>query len=199
MSGELPPGQRLVELQLSDRYKAGRAAIRLALVELGKEGLVERTTNRGASVRRLTLEQTIEIIEVRMELESLVARHAAKRATANERSELKEIVQRMRHSALEDDHVAYARLNKLLHGRLSEISRHYVAVDLVDNLRNRAAHQQYRLAMMPGRIKESLDQHAAIVDAIVNANPDAADEAIRNHLKSMIRILEAWTAAGVRA
>ena len=52
LSGVFPPGDRLVELQLTQRYDCGRATVRGALVELVTEGLVDREANRGATVRR---------------------------------------------------------------------------------------------------------------------------------------------------
>ena len=52
LQGDFPPGERLIELQLTERYGVGRAAIRAARVELDAAGLVQREANRGATVRR---------------------------------------------------------------------------------------------------------------------------------------------------
>ena len=73
LTGALPPGERLVELQLAERYQIGRAAIRAALLELDSEGLVRREANRGATVRRISLSDAIEITQARGALEGLVA------------------------------------------------------------------------------------------------------------------------------
>ena len=62
LEGVFPPGERLVELNLSKRYGVGRASIRAALVELDSEGLVDREANRGATVRRISLEEAIHQI-----------------------------------------------------------------------------------------------------------------------------------------
>src|SRR4029450_4583904 len=88
LQGVFPPGERLIELQLSERYDVGRAAIRSALVELDAQGLVRRETNRGATVRRISVAEAVEITEARAALESLVARRAAERATEADRAEL---------------------------------------------------------------------------------------------------------------
>ena len=90
------PGERLVELTLSERYACGRAAIRAALVQLESEGLVAREANRGAVVRRVSLEEAIEITEARAVLESLITARAARNATAEDKRELQEIVAEMR-------------------------------------------------------------------------------------------------------
>ena len=80
-SGTFPPGERLIELQLTERYGVGRAAIRAALVELDAEGLVQREANRGAAVRRISVAEAIEITQARAVLEGLIARLAAERAS----------------------------------------------------------------------------------------------------------------------
>ena len=74
VSGRFPPGERLIEVQLTERYGVGRAAVRSAIVELSTEGLVEHETNRGATVRRVSLASAIEIAEARSVLEGLLAR-----------------------------------------------------------------------------------------------------------------------------
>lgn len=199
LDGKVPPGERLIELELTMRYGVGRAAVRSALIELEKEGLVDRTANRGASVRRVTLEETIEITEARAELEALIARYAARRANAAEKGELRGIVEEMRTAVSEENHLAYSELNRRLHRRLREISRHEVARDLVENLRNRAAHQQYRIALMPARPAASLLEHAAIVEAIANEDGAEAEKAMHRHLGSVIVVLRSWIAAGVRS
>ncbi|MGZ9059786.1 MAG: GntR family transcriptional regulator, partial [Burkholderiaceae bacterium] len=59
--GRLPPGARLVEEDLADRLHTKRHVLRQAFVELERFGLVERKRNRGAAVRRLTLEDVTQI------------------------------------------------------------------------------------------------------------------------------------------
>ena len=57
LSGDFPPGERLVELRLTDQYDCGRLAVRTALVELASEGLIEREANRGATVRHVSVHE----------------------------------------------------------------------------------------------------------------------------------------------
>jgi DNA-binding GntR family transcriptional regulator len=197
LDGVFPPGERLVELNLSQRYGVGRAAIRAALVELDTEGLVDRAANRGATVRRISLDEAIEIAEARGLLEGLVARYAATNATETERIELHSMIDDMTTAVEGGDQLAYSKLNARLHRRLREISRHDIANELVANLRNRAAHHQYRLALMPGRSDISLPQHAAIVDAVVRGDPEAAEEAMHQHLASVAEVLHQWAELGV--
>ena len=197
LEGVFRPGERLIELNLGERYGVGRAGVRAALLELDSEGLVDREANRGATVRRISLEEAIEIAEVRGILEGLIARHAAANATAGERAELQTIVNDMRDAVGAGDQLAYSKLNAALHRRLREISRHDIADGLVANLRNRAAHHQYRLALMPGRSEVSLPQHEAIVDAVAAGDSDRAEEAMHQHLASVADVLRQWAELGV--
>jgi DNA-binding GntR family transcriptional regulator len=192
LEGVLPPGERLIEVQLSDRYGVGRAAVRSALVELDGEGLVRRETNRGATVRRITVTEAIEITEARGVLEGLVARRAAERASEAERDELRALVAEMTVAVEADDKLRYSKLNRTLHAALRRIARHGVADDLVANLRNRSAHHQFRLAVIPGRAAESLAQHAAVVAAVTAGDADAAEQAMRSHLASVTDVLRQW-------
>jgi DNA-binding GntR family transcriptional regulator len=157
--------------------------------------LVDIAANRGAMVRRISLDEAIEIAEARKALEVLIAGRAASRDVAKE--SLNEIVDDMRDAVSADDNPRYSELNRALHGRIWEISGHRVAIDLVTNLRNRSAHHQYRLAVMPGRSKESLGQHAAIVDAIMAGDAKAAEKAMGAHLDSVIDVLARWSELGV--
>ena len=192
VAGVFPAGDRLIELQLCDRYSCGRSVARAALVQMESEGLVERQPNRGATVRRISVSEAIEITEARAVLERLIAGRAARNATPSDVAELQGIVADMRTAVGAGDFARYSELNRLLHGRLREIGRHAVAAGLVDNLRNRAVSHQYRLAMMPGRPNESLEQHATIVDAVVAADETAAANAMDAHLGSVIDALNRW-------
>jgi DNA-binding GntR family transcriptional regulator len=193
LNGDFPPGERLIELQLTERYGVGRAAVRSAIVELSSEGLVTHETNRGAAVRRVSVEEAIEIAEARGALESLLARRAAERATDAERQELADVVVEMRAAVAAGRHADYSELNRVLHRRIREISGHSIGAELVANLRNRGAHHQFRLATMPGRSTYSLPQHAAIVDAIIAGDGGAAAQAMHDHLSSVQDVLRSWT------
>ncbi len=196
LTGHFAPGERLIELQLSEHFDEGRAAIRSALVELEKEGLVQREANRGATVRRISLAEAIQITEARAALEGLVAQHAARNATQADRAGLRTTLAEMRKAVGKGELLAYSNLNAALHERLRQISDHAIANELVRNLRDRAASHQYRLALMPGRARQSLPQHAAIVQAVVAGDESAAAEAMRAHLDSVIAVLRQWEALG---
>ena len=188
-SGDFAPNQRLVEQELAEQFDASRAAVRNALLHLASEGLVERIRNRGARVRAVSLDEAIEITEVRMALEGICAARAAQRATDPDRDELREIGTLMRDAVATGDVLGYSQLNKRLHDRIIALSGQTTARAVLERLRLQNVRHQFRLAMHPGRPNVSLPQHLAIIDAVCDADADAAEAAARAHLRSVLDTL----------
>ncbi|MDN5914861.1 MAG: GntR family transcriptional regulator [Pseudonocardia sp.] len=196
--GEFSPNQRLVESDLSEQFGASRAAVRAALLELTSEGLVERVQNRGARVRAVSLEEAIEITEVRMVLESLVAAKAATRLGDDDRARLREIGSAMQEAVSSGDLLGYSDLNRTLHALVRTAGGQKTAGRLLERLRGQNVRHQFRLAMHPGRPSVSLPQHLAIIDALCAGDADAAEEAMREHLRSVIETLPQVESASIR-
>lgn len=193
--GDFVPGQRLVEADLSDMFGASRAAVRSSLLELTNEGLVEKVQNRGARVRAVSLDDAIEISEVRMMLEALCAAKAAEHIDDDGIAELESIGERMSAAVSAGDVFGYSRLNELLHRRVRELSGQRTAARVLDRLRAQSVRHQFRLATQPGRPSVSLPEHLAIIEAICARDTAAADRAARRHLASVIDALRQAEAA----
>ncbi|WP_372481947.1 GntR family transcriptional regulator [Streptomyces fuscigenes] len=190
-AGDLVPGQRLVEQELSETLHATRNCVREALQDLAAEGLVELVPRRGARVRVVSVEEAIQITECRAALEGLCARRAATHAPAEQRESLREIGAGMRAAVSGGDLNTYSALNRRLHARIAEMSGQTVAGGLLDRLKGQMVRYQFRLALRPGRPTKSLPQHLAIIEAIVAGDGAAAEEAARAHLDSVIDELRA--------
>jgi DNA-binding GntR family transcriptional regulator len=189
LAGEYTPGERLVEAQLTERFGVSRFTIRLALQDLSGEGLVEIQRNRGAQVRKISLAETIEITQVRMVLEGLVAAQAAERVTAEQASELDEIGLLMRRAVDAGEFRRYSDLNARLHDLIRTIAGHATADRLIGTLRAQLARHQFMLSLLPGRPLVSLPQHERIITAIREHDPAAAELAMRDHIASVIEVL----------
>jgi DNA-binding GntR family transcriptional regulator len=187
--GEFVPNQRLVEADLSERFGASRAAVRTALVQLSSEGLVERVQNRGARVRAVSLAEAIEITEVRMALEGLCAAKAAQRLTDDDRARLREIGEAMRAAVTSGDLLGYSELNRRLHGLVRALAGQATAGAILERLRGQNVRHQFQLAMHPGRPAVSLPQHLEIIEALCAGDSDAAEAAMRRHIRSVIDTL----------
>jgi DNA-binding GntR family transcriptional regulator len=196
--GEFAPNQRLVEADLSERFGASRASVRTALVQLATEGLVERVQNRGARVRAVSLAEAIEITEVRMALEGLCAAKAAERLTDDYRDRLGRIASAMRDAVASGDLLGYSELNRELHSLIRTLAGQETARAILERLRAQNVRHQFQLAMHPGRAGVSLSQHLEIIDALCARDPDAAEAAMRRHLRSVIDTLPEIDAARSR-
>jgi DNA-binding GntR family transcriptional regulator len=198
VTGELSPGERLVEEELAEQLGQGRGAIRTALLRLEHDRLVVRERNRGARVRRVSAEEAVEILEARAALESLAAGYAALRRTDAEVGDLRKITAEMEKLLAADELLAISERNAALHRRILEISRHAVALDICGRLNSQLVRFQFRTVLAPGRPPKSLEEHAAIVDAIAAGDRKAAEKAMRRHLTHVAQTLVA-VASGERA
>lgn len=189
LAGDLVAGQRLVEAELSDMLGASRGAVRAALIDLTHEGLVERIANRGARVRVVSVEEALQITEVRMAVEGLCGAKAARQITDDQIAELREIGDRMRSAVEGGDVVGYSQLNQRLHDSVIAIAAQPVAAEVLARLRARNVRHQFRLAYRAGRPQVSLPQHLAIIDAVCRRDPEAAEAAVRAHLTSVLEAL----------
>jgi DNA-binding GntR family transcriptional regulator len=189
IASDLSPGERLVEEELADRLGYSRGAIRAAIMRLTHDGLVVRERNRGAQVRRYTIEQAIEIVEARGALESLAAGYAAIRRTDKEAQELTEIVTEMQQLQAAGELLEMSARNGTLHHRILELSRHRVAIDVCGRLRSQVVRFQFRTVLAPGRSVRSLAEHTAIVTAINDGDRDGAQDAMGLHLSQVTAVL----------
>ncbi|AFV77220.1 GntR family transcriptional regulator [Thermus oshimai] len=190
LAGELLPGQRLVEKDLSERFGLGRAAIRTALARLEQEGLVESAPYRGAWVRAISKEEALEVLEARMALESLAARHAALKATPEGVARLRAILREMEAKKAEGDLLGMSELNALLHRTIVELSGHKTAARLIEALRAQGVRHQYRTVLVPGRPDRSLEEHRRIVEAIAKGDGEEAARAMAEHLQGVMEALK---------
>ena len=189
VAGELSPGERLIEEELAEQLGLSRGAVRQAILRLGHEGLVVRERNRGARVRRFTLEEAIEILEARAALESLAAGYAALRRTEDEARELGSLVEDMQRLHDEGALLAMSERNAVMHRRILEISGHEVARDICSRLHSQVVRFQFRTVLAPGRPQKSLAEHGRIVAAIAAGDRAGAEQAMREHLSNVAATL----------
>jgi DNA-binding GntR family transcriptional regulator len=189
--GSFFPNERLIEEDLVQRFKTNRGAIRLALARLEQEGLVMREPNRGARVRLVSEKEAIEIMEARAMLESLLARHAALKATPQDIKNLREILRELAGLIKNGDMVGYVAANMRFHSTIVDIAAHPTAARLLLGLRAQSVVFQYRRILQPGRVATVMHEHEKLVRVLASKNPDAAEKAMRSHWDDMATALKA--------
>jgi DNA-binding GntR family transcriptional regulator len=198
LAGEYAPRQRLVEIDLCERFGTSRFILRSALQELAAQGLVEFQRNRGARVRDVSLAEAIEITEVRILLEGLLAARAAERVGKSDAALLRNLVKDMRTAVKKSELLVYSELNARLHSAIRDIAAHETASRLLRQLRDQTVRHQFTLSLVPGRPAVSLPQHEAIVAAITAREPGRAEQAMHQHLQSVIEAFRALSVAAMQ-
>jgi DNA-binding GntR family transcriptional regulator len=189
VGGELHPNERLTESALATRLRAGRTAVRAALVRLDQEGLVVLEKNRGARVRHITDREALEIEEVRSALEGMLCRRAASRITPAQLRELHEVLKKMRERVAAGDSLGFSELNATFHQAIWAAADHPTASRIVGGLKSQGIRFQYQTALRPGRAERSLREHEAIFAALKAHDGEAAEDAMERHLAEVLDTL----------
>ncbi|HZP79548.1 MAG TPA: GntR family transcriptional regulator [Pseudolabrys sp.] len=145
----LKPGEVLSEQLLAANYGFGRTPIREALQRLAREGLVTILPRKGILVSDLNPRTQLLVLEVRRELERLLSRAGAERATAEERESLQNIARAMDQAARENDDIAFMRLDGELNRLMLEAAHNDFAarsMKLLQGLSRRFWYMHYREA-----------------------------------------------------
>ncbi len=198
LAGEYAPQQRLVEIDLCERFGTSRFILRTALQQLAAQGLVEFQRNRGARVREVSFAEAIEITEVRILLEGMLAARAAERVTKSDVAKLRTVVKDMRTAVEKSELLTYSGLNARLHVAIRDIAAHETASRVLRQLRDQTVRHQFSLSLVPGRSAVSLPQHEAIVAAISSRDAELAERAMHGHLQSVIEAFRALSVAATQ-
>ena len=190
VTGRYQPNERLVEADLARFLGSGRTTVRAALVRLDQEGLVELEANRGARVRLISDREALEIEEVRVSLEGLIARQAALKLSDRALADLRGMLVEMRVRVAAADPLGYSELNSRFHERIWQAADHVVGGRLLANLKSQRIRFQYGTILQPGRPERSLAEHERIVDALAARDPDASEAAMREHLGRVVETLK---------
>ena len=184
LSGQFPPAAPLSEYQLASQLKLSRTPVREALARLEHERLVRTVGTRGCFVAELTPNDIIEIYQIREPLESSAARVAAERMTAEALAELESIVEQMRESARAGYAQETLTTDVDLHRAVVRATQNGRMISILGTLDD----QMHRIRSMwprtPRWLDGAVDEHADIVRSIAARDPDAAERAMRKHLRS---------------
>jgi GntR family transcriptional regulator, rspAB operon transcriptional repressor len=163
-----------------------KTPLREAFARLEQEGLVETTSFKGAVVTAYSEEDLRDIYELRALLEGAAARGAAERSSEETLAELRELVTRSRELRDRGDLTGLATLlgqfDLLIYAQVTNAR----IGALVDNMRAHLTRIGKLTEGIPGRVVASVEEHAAIVDAIVARDPDEAERLMRVHIESVL-------------
>ena len=182
---DLKPGQRLVERELIEKLGVSRTTIREALRELASEGLVTVVPQRGAIVSAPSLDEAMDLYDVRAALESLLARHFVARATDEEVEELGRTVEQLAETARTSTDI------RTILGAKDEFYRVLIAGARSTTLQQLIEAIQARVQVLratslseAGRSERVVEELNAIVGAIADRNADRAATLTAQHVRN---------------
>ena len=186
LRGQWSPGENLRENVLSARYGVSRTPVREALLRLLHDGILDRR-GAGIIVRTFSVDDILEIYELRVLLESEAAAGAAKARTEGEVVRLRSLIARDRQlvNPSGDERLA---ANLEFHRALWAASHNRVLTDLLERLTGYLAHEPQSTLSVGSRWEESLDEHDALVAAIADRDEKTAREIAGAHLTEARRI-----------
>ena len=183
LSGELPPGDRINEIHLARRFGTSRGPIREATRSLEAKGLVEVVRNRGVFIRRLGLDEAIEIYDLRSALFGLAGRLLAARMSDQILEHLNQALEAMDRAAEARDFDSYYPLNLAFHDFIvnkagnATLAREYAA--MVKKLHLFRA----RSLVQGGGLAVSNREHREIVDSLASGDVERAHAACWRHVE----------------
>lgn len=181
-SGDLPPGARLRESQLAERFGISRTPVREALRRLEAQGLVTHEPHRGVVVAELDYDQLGELYAVREVLEATAARLAARHASPEEVEVLREMA--ASHAALVEDAAGLAEANKRFHRQINRSSHNRYLNSMLENMRVNLALLSGTTFTLAERRQMVAAEHAGIVEAIAEGNEEKAEMLARRHISN---------------
>ena len=194
---KLRPGATVSEGELSVLTGIGRTPIREALQRLAREKLVSILPRRGIVVTEINVGSQLKLLEVRRELQRLIARSAARRATPAERERFRELAKLFEKSAREDNDVTFMRTDREFNTLCSAASHNDFAagaMSLMHSLSRRFWYIHYKQAAdMPLTAK----LHADIARAIAEGDEDRAAKASDRLLENIEKFTRDTVSADV--
>ena len=179
LARELEPGAWIDELKLCAELGISRTPMREALKVLASEGRVTMKLRRGAYVTEMSERDVREAYQLLSLLESDAAAEVASRATEAELAELGEL-----HRALEEafpERDAFFAANERFHMRVLEIDGNRWRLQFVGDLRRLMKLNRHHSLFREGRLAESLDEHRAIVKALLSRDAEACRQLVTAH------------------
>ncbi len=191
--GELAPGALLSEAEMARSFGSSRQPVREAFIKLAEEGLVEVRPQRGTLVRKISIKRVMDIRFVREAIEANVVHLLASEPEPAIIADLRAQIARQREVAPDAQDVFMA-LDETFHHTMARAIGKTYAWDVVESVKAQMDRVRY-LSFADFPISRLIAQHEAIVDAIETRNPQAAEEAMRIHLREILKDLPNIAAA----
>jgi DNA-binding GntR family transcriptional regulator len=183
--GRITVGERVREEEIARNLGVSRTPVREALQRLHQRGLLVLGAGRGLVVAQLSHNQVLQLYAMREILEGSAARFAAQHATAADVAILYRLQKEL--AEAKPDPLLLVTLNRRFHQAIYEAAHNQYLMQTLDMLHESFALLHNATFRVPSRRAESDEEHRRIVAAIEKRDPDAAEEAAREHIRQAQR------------
>jgi DNA-binding GntR family transcriptional regulator len=185
VDGELAPGAKVVVRVLAERLELSPTPIKSALAGLERDGFLTSIAHRGYFVPEVAAQDMREIYELREVLDGVAARNAA--ALPDPRAfveaTLKPLYEEQCRLLREDAGRGYSDVDVEFHRAIWHVSGNSRLAQFMDNLGGQLRFGSGSSSRLPGRIKDALEEHAAIMDAVARGDAELAERLSRVHVQ----------------
>lgn len=183
VEGQIAPGAKLNERELSEFLRVSRTPLREAIRSLAAEGLVELLPNRGAVAVSLDEADVLHTFEVLAELEGLSGELAAKRITAPELAEIHALHYEMQACFSRRNLSGYYRQNAAIHGAINRAAQNPVLSNAYDAINARVQALRFRTNQDEAKWQRAMKEHELILDALIARDAPGLRRLMVDHLQ----------------
>lgn len=191
--GDIPPGQKIGEAELSAMFGVSRGPLREAIRRLEGRGLVVRKPHVGTTVVAMSFDELIQLYYVREALEGMACRLAAQNMPDSEIQELRDLLRQHESHIQESQGQSYYQSEGDFdfHYRIVKGSRNNKLHNMLcGELYHLVRMYRYRFSMTSGRPQQALSEHHRILDAIADRDGELAEMLMRRHIATSRRNVE---------
>lgn len=182
LTGELKPGERLMEIHLANRLGVSRTPIREAIRKLELEGLVTMIPRRGAEVAQITEKSMNDVLEVRRAVDALCVELACDRITKEELEALKAACDAFERAVRTQDVKKIAKADVELHDIIVQATGNQRLIQLVNNLSEQMYRYRFEYIKDFTQHEKLVEEHRIIYESIVKKDKATACEAAKTHI-----------------
>lgn len=184
LNGYYEPGESLIETKLSEELGVSRTPIREALRQLELEGLVQSIPNKGVIVKGVSPKDIQDIYTIRMLIEGLAARWAAEKITDEELQELKDAVDLQEFYTVRNDFSHLLQSDTKFHDIIFKACKSKPLMHTLSTFHHYVQKARKISMSSPGRAMKVLDEHKAILQAIIDKDVQKAERLTTEHVSN---------------
>lgn len=182
LTGELKPGERLMEIHLANRLGVSRTPIREAIRKLELEGLVIMIPRRGAEVAQITEKSMNDVLEVRRAVDALCVELACDRISEEALDELKKACDAFEMAVKTKDVKQIAQADVALHDIIVQATGNNRLIQLVNTLSEQMYRYRFEYIKDISQHENLVEEHRVIYQAIVDKDKETASRAAKEHI-----------------